>query len=122
ESAFPEFIAILAVPTVTQFQVRRIFSIVRQVKGDRRRFVEPAVQRLADESHRVRIEAAELLAEIGGPAEASPVVALLAGGNTFRDKMVIEAAAETLAAIGGPREVVALDVWLSLENRRDNAD
>ena len=107
EQVFPAFEAILAVPTSSD-EVRDILGVLCDLKGDRSRFVEPAVQALAHPHSTARRNAARLLGEIGSSKEASPIVALL---SDDRDSCV-SAAAKALAAIGGPREVVAMDVWL----------
>jgi hypothetical protein len=107
-NAFPTYEAILADKKAGPLEVARIFFVLYEVKGDRRRFAEHAVRRLADPHYPVRCHAVRLLERIGTPAEASAVVALLADRNTG----VSFSAARTLAAVGGPRELIAMDAWL----------
>jgi hypothetical protein len=107
EKVFPAYEAILAAPENSR-EVQHIFFTLRQTKGDRRRFVEPALRALTHSNIHVREQAALLLGEIGTNTEASPLVALLSDKDSF----VAKAAGKSLAAIGGPREVLAMDVWL----------
>jgi hypothetical protein len=116
EKAFPVYEAILSDPKVTSDEVGRVFLVIDGKKADSRRFRKYAVAHLADADFGNRLNAVILLKDIGSSAEASPVVAFLS------DERVepIYAAARTLAAIGGSREVVALDVWLRVNSRRDD--
>ena len=115
ESAFPMYEVILADPDTKPAQVARAFIVIRQVKADRRRFLEIAVSRLADPARAVRGEAVRLLGEIGSEQDTPPVVALLSD----HEELVCFAAAKALAAIGGKRDVAAMDVWLRSGNHRD---
>jgi HEAT repeat protein len=115
EAAFPALEAIIADPKSRSEQVACALIVVRDAKGDRRRFVEPTVQRLADSTSDVRRYAVLALAMIGSDRDTAPVVALLSD----EDVSVVYAAAKTLAAIGGRRDVVAMDVWLKTGNHRE---
>ena len=105
---YPALEAILAKPADDGDEVRRALAVAYEMKGDRSRFVEPAVRALAHPHPSVRRNAARLLGEIGTAKDASPLVALLSDS----DDPCVNSAIMALAAIGGPREVVALDVWL----------
>lgn len=120
EKVFPAFEAILSDPKAKPHQVARIFGVLYAVKADRRRFLEHAVRGLANADSKTRWAAVELLGQIGTPAEASPVVALLSDGNRVADQVIVYSAAKTLAAIGGPREVIAMDVWLLGASHRND--
>src|SRR5262245_3580616 len=94
EGTYPAFEAILAKPK-DGGEVANILDALRQMKGDRRRFVAPAVRALAHPQLKVRVVAAELLGEIGSPKEASPLVALMSDP----DESAVLAAAKALAAV-----------------------
>jgi HEAT repeat protein len=113
---FPAFEAILAQPKHHR-EVSDVFGVLVDLKGDRRRFVEPAVRHLAHADAEVRLRAVRLLGIIGTVAEASPVVALLSDS----DEGVVGRAAEALMKFGGPRELLAMDVWLLGASHRDDA-
>lgn len=115
KGAFPAFEAILADPKSAD-EIANVLDALRQMKGDRGRFVTPAVRALAHSQLKVRVGAAELLGQIGSPKEASPLVALLSDA----DEAAVSAAARTLAAVGGPRELVAMDAWLLGVSHKDN--
>lgn len=114
EKVFPAYEAILADTKSRSHEVASVLSLLREVKADRRGFRKYAVARLADARDGVVLNAVQLLEVIGGPAEASPLVALLSD----RDLTNSFAAAKALAAIGGPNEVVAMDVWLRGDSHR----
>jgi HEAT repeat protein len=114
ESAFPAYEALLADPTEHPVRIVNIFVVLRDIKGDRSRFLEHAVRRLVDGDEGVRWHAVKLVAEIGSIAEASPLIALLSD----KDITVRYAAAQTLVAIGGSREVIAMDAWLLGDSHR----
>jgi HEAT repeat protein len=117
--AFPVYETILADPKSDPDSVTRIFSVLAAVDADRSRFVEPAVQRLADPEWGVRLSAVKCLAKIGSSRDGAPIVVLLADENP----LVVFAAAKTLVAIGDRRTLAAMDVWLnSGVNRHDHAD
>lgn len=113
DKAFPAFETILADATAEPRLVAAVLLVVRDVKADRRRFIEPAVRALAHQSSNVRSKALQLLAQIGTAREAPPVVALLnEGDNEYATIGIAFNAARTLVAIGGPSELRAMDVWL----------
>ena len=115
ERAFPELERILQDPAVDSMEIRRIFAVVSAVQADRRRFIEPAVARLADRDVAVRLSAVILLGRIGSRSDASPIVALLWDENV----VVVNAAAKALSVIGGERELTALDIWIKSGNHRE---
>jgi hypothetical protein len=88
-------------------ELRAAFLFLARMKGDRHRFVEPAVAALKHADAGVRIGAATLLGEIGSRNEAAALVAALSDGDATLP------AAEALAAVGGPNEVTAMDAWLA---------
>jgi HEAT repeats len=97
-------------------EVEFAFYLLCYKKGDRSRFVNPAVRALAHKAPGVRCTAAWLLGEIGSRNEAPALSALLSDGNLN----TVTAAVEALVAIGGPNELVALDDWLRTTDRRRN--
>lgn len=117
EKVFPTYKAILSDPKSPFDEIAGVFHILRKVKADRRCFIDYAISRLADKKDAIRLSAVELLEQIGSPAEASPVVALLSD----EDGSIPYSAAKTLAAIGGPNEVVAMDVWLRGVSHRERS-
>jgi HEAT repeat protein len=117
EQAFPSYEKVLTDPKSHHSEVTRVFSVLRFVQADRRRFVEHAVRRLSDSHVGVRRSAVQLLGQIGGRGDASPIVALL----WDEDRTAVYAAVEALSAIGGAREGSALDIWLRSGSRRDDA-
>ena len=84
------------------------FWILSCSKGDRRRFIKPAVAALRAADRHVRWSAADLLGEIGTRAEGAALIASL--NDSSAD--VVNTAAKSLAAIGGPADLAALDAWL----------
>lgn len=116
EKAFPAYEKILKDPKAASLEISGVLILLRRVQADRRPFLRHAVSRLADKEKYVRLSAVTLLKQIGSPAEASPVVALLS--DEF--KPVIYMAGKTLSAIGGPNEIVAMDVWLRGVSHRDD--
>jgi hypothetical protein len=114
---FAAFEAILTKPKKSG-DVPNVLEVLRQLKGDRRRFIEYAVRALADSNEEVRYLAVELLGDIGTIAEASPVVALLSDDC----ERAVTSAARMLAVIGGPRELQALDVWLLGPSHRGDGE
>jgi len=115
EKVFPAFETILADEKTDPLSIARILTVLRSMEGDRKRFVEPSVVRLADRKPTVRWSAVMLLAQIGGPSDIAPIVALLADD----DPTVVFQAAVALKSIGNYRTVSAMDVWLNSGNRRD---
>ncbi len=115
--AFPVYEAILSDPKVESEEVARVLLVLCNLKMDRRRFLRHAISRLTEAEFSIRFNAVTLLGQIGSPADASPVVALLSDKET----PIVQAAARSLAAIGGSREVVAMDVWLIGASYPDNA-
>jgi HEAT repeat protein len=112
--AFPVYEKLLADPKTNSGQVSRIFSVLREVPGDRSRFLETAIKNLTSPSFSVRYSAIRLLGAIGSHRDTAPIVASLYD----KDIGIISAAAETLAEIGGRRELVAFDVWLRASKAR----
>jgi hypothetical protein len=130
DTMFPLYLKVLADPKTEAIYISRIFELLYELKEcDRKGFIEPTLRHMVDSSHpghdkvvtnvkggrmplqnftAVRREGARLLGQIGNPAEASVLVALLSDRNDD----VVRRAAEALAKIGGPREVIAMDVWL----------
>ncbi|MHB1423597.1 MAG: HEAT repeat domain-containing protein [Gemmataceae bacterium] len=117
EKAFPAYEAILADQKATPDEVSRVFYVLDEIEADRRCFLKHTVARLTDTHFATRLNAVILLGNIGSPAEASPVVALLSDKRVE----VVSRAAWALADIGGPNEVVAMDVWLRGVSFRDSA-
>ena len=97
----------LAAPTDAE-EVASAFWILSCAKGDRSRFIKPAVAALRAADRGIRWSAAELLGEIGSPKEGPALIASLTDGSAD----VVNAAAKSLAAIGGPTDLVAMDTWL----------
>jgi HEAT repeat protein len=112
EKAFPAYVKILEAKDAEPGDICSVFEILVQVKGDRSRFLEYAVNGLADKQFLTRLAAVELLGQIGSEKDAAPVVALLSDER----REASFAAAKTLAAIGDRRTVVAFDVWLRSGN------
>ena len=116
EKVFPAYEVILSDSKSDSMEVCGVFGVIYDVKVDRRRFLKHAISRFTDADYGIRWAAVWLLKEIGSPAEASPVVALLSDEHTE----VAYAAAKALAAVGGPNEVVAMDVWLRGVSHRED--
>lgn len=114
--AFPVYEAILSDPKSDPYTVERTFAILREVDADRSQFRDYAVQRLADPNWDLRTAALFLLEKIGGPRETPPIVAILSD----KKPGVARGAATVLLAIGDERTVVAMDVWLNSDMRRDD--
>jgi HEAT repeats len=114
-AAFPVYDAILADPNQKSLERARIFDVLKDVKADRKRYIEPAIRSLSHSDHDLRLMAVQLLGKIGSEKDTAPVVALLAD----EEAIVVKAAAETLAEIGGWRELVALDAWLRSARARE---
>ena len=112
--AFPSYEKLLADPKTSTNQVARIFSVLREVPGDRSRFVETAVKSLTSPAPYLRDSAVRLLGAIGSRRDTAPIVASLYDNEI----VVISAAAETLVELGGQRELVAFDVWLRAAKAR----
>lgn len=111
EKAFPAYVKILDRGGPFPSDISNIFYVLTQVKADRSRFLEYAINGLAHKNVSVRYNAVQLLAQIGCAKDTAPVVALLS------DKQweIPFAAAKTLAAIGDRRTVDAFDVWLQTD-------
>lgn len=117
ERAFPAYEEILSFQGADPVDVSGVLGVLCEVKADRRRFLKHALSRLTDATDSVRRTAVVLLSQIGSPAEASPLVALLSDEEIG----VVSRAAEALAAIGGSNEVVAMDVWLRGVSHRERS-
>jgi hypothetical protein len=117
KKVFSAFEAILSKPKDIS-EVLDIFGVLRDLQGDRSRFIEYAVRGLTYTKDEVRFRAVELLEVIGTTAESPPVIALLSDEST----RAVKSAARTLVAIGGERELIAMDVWLQGASHRDDAD
>ncbi len=107
---YPNFERILAMRDVNRLEVSRMFIVLANVKGDRSRFLEPAVTKLSDSDNAIRRDSVGLLAEIGSERDTAPIVALL----NDEEFTVGVAAAKALSTIGGPRELAALNIWLTV--------
>src|SRR5438045_1449942 len=80
KKVFAALKVLLADPRDTR-ELADAFGMLCELKGDRRRFIEPAVHALANPDESVRYRAVQLLEVIGTRAEASPVVALLSDSH-----------------------------------------
>lgn len=89
-------------------EIEDAFSMISRAKGDRSRFIQPAVRALGHADLGVRLSAVGLLGEIGSRNEGPALVAMLSN-ELF---CVAPAAVKSLAAIGGPNELIALDAWI----------
>jgi hypothetical protein len=107
-AAFLVYDAILADPNHHSLERARIFDVLKDVEGDRSRYVELAIQSLSHADTPLRYAALRLLAKIGSKADTAPVVALLFD----EERLIVYEAAETLVAIGSRRDLVAFDAWL----------
>jgi HEAT repeats len=104
----PAFEAILANPKSHPTKVSSTFYTLVLTATTGQRFIELAVERLADNTSGVRAGALYYLEHYGSALDTAPIVALLSDS----DIIVHHAAAKTLAKIGGPRDIVAMDAWL----------
>lgn len=105
------YVRVLGDPKEDARFVRAVLVFVtHSLKGDRARFLDPCVARLADPDTMVRVFAADLLAQIGTARDLAPVAVLLSD----KDPAVRYAAARTLAAVGDRRALVAMDAWLAV--------
>jgi hypothetical protein len=98
--------------------VGRALFVIKEIKANRSRFLEPTVRRLLDQKRGIRYHAVELLAEIGGDKEIPLVVASLSD----EDFSIAYQAAITLKAIGNHRTVTAIDIWLNSPTHQDNRE
>lgn len=117
-AAFPAFEVIVTDPKSDPLHVARAFGVLIAVDADRRRFIEPAVERLTDPDTSVRLGAAGLLCRVGSEADRLLVLPLL----DDHDVIVRTGVAKDLAAGGGKRTLRALDVWLWVAEVRDHVD
>ena len=115
-AAFPLYCRILDDPKEHRWIVGRTLYTLSIIKADRGQFVDRAVAKLTSPHISLRRGAVELLAQIGSPRDATPVVALLSD----KEWTISISAAKTLAAIGDERTLVALDIWLNSGSYQDH--
>ena len=108
DKAFFIYVSLLEDKRTEPEDVRRIFWVLTEVKGDRSQFLKHAVERLADEHMKVRKAALDLLAHIGTRKETAALVAFLPD----KEAVIVYYASQALGAVGGPPGLVALDAWL----------
>lgn len=80
--------------------------------------LQAAFVRTADDDPAARVSALQVLADLGGPDDLGPAVALL----DDEDAKVREAALAAVVKAGGDRARAALDVWLRVAADRDWLD
>jgi hypothetical protein len=95
-----------------------VLLMVSRRKGDRSRFVAPAVEALKHKDEGVRAGAATLLGKIGSPNEIPALRGLLSDP----EEGVVQAVAPALAALGGQDDLNALDKWLDGPGREERYD
>lgn len=109
---FPAFEELLKDPNTKDQHVKRIFSLLKVIKGDRSKFIKYATDRLGDTSRDTRRCAAELLGVIASERDTSSLLVLLSDG----EMTVAHSAASSLVKIGGSNDLAAINVWLSVSN------
>jgi HEAT repeat protein len=95
-----------------------VLLLLSRRKGNRSRFVAPAVEGLKHADEGVRAGAATLLGKIGSPNEVPALRDLLSDP----DEGVVMAVASALVALGGQDELNALDRWLAGPGREERYD
>ncbi len=104
----PRLEKIITDPKSHPVEIAWAMTALRRYTGNRSRYREIAVQKLAHSDSGVRLYAVRLVGEIGNERDTPPLVALLSD----EDHMVSYMAAKAIAKIGGRRDVLALDAWL----------